>query len=139
MYDYSLDMWSLGCMLASMIFRKEPFFHGHDNYDQVNNHCSVFQNLFLVYHLKFDEISILFSLFWILNSFQKCASEISIIISYVALANQNSKYFPVQCNYFFQLAFHLYHCFFSKKLNLKIILSQKIVLTLVSSDIKHLD
>lgn len=22
-------------MLASMIFRKEPFFHGHDNYDQV--------------------------------------------------------------------------------------------------------
>ena len=34
-YDYSLDMWSLGCMLASIIFRKEPFFHGHDNYDQV--------------------------------------------------------------------------------------------------------
>ncbi|KAH7981406.1 hypothetical protein HPB49_023873 [Dermacentor silvarum] len=35
MYDYSLDMWSLGCMLASMIFRREPFFHGHDNYDQL--------------------------------------------------------------------------------------------------------
>lgn len=63
-YDYSLDMWSLGCMFASMvsfcsppphllsadrqahtgfksrmfhvqIFRKEPFFHGHDNYDQL--------------------------------------------------------------------------------------------------------
>ncbi|XP_042621861.1 casein kinase II subunit alpha-like isoform X2 [Cyprinus carpio] len=34
MYDYSLDMWSLGCMLASMIFRKEPFFHGHNYYDQ---------------------------------------------------------------------------------------------------------
>lgn len=40
MYDYSLDMWSLGCMLASMIFRKEPFFHGHDNYDQVNKKTS---------------------------------------------------------------------------------------------------
>ena len=38
MYDYSLDMWSLGCMLASMIFRKEPFFHGQDNYDQVSKH-----------------------------------------------------------------------------------------------------
>jgi len=25
-YDYSLDMWSLGCMFAGMIFRKEPFF-----------------------------------------------------------------------------------------------------------------
>lgn len=37
MYDYSLDMWSLGCMLASMIFLKEPFFHGQDNYDQVQN------------------------------------------------------------------------------------------------------
>jgi len=34
-YDYSLDMWSLGCMFASMIFRREPFFHGHDNYDQL--------------------------------------------------------------------------------------------------------
>ncbi|KAJ9071211.1 Casein kinase II subunit alpha [Entomophthora muscae] len=34
-YDYSLDMWSTGCMLASMIFRKEPFFHGSDNYDQL--------------------------------------------------------------------------------------------------------
>jgi len=34
-YDYSLDMWSLGCMFAGMIFRKEPFFQGHDNYDQL--------------------------------------------------------------------------------------------------------
>eukprot|EP00039_Didymoeca_costata_P032061 m.36687 g.36687 ORF g.36687 m.36687 type:complete len:362 (+) comp9173_c0_seq2:140-1225(+) len=34
-YDYSLDMWSMGCMVASMFFRKEPFFHGHDNYDQL--------------------------------------------------------------------------------------------------------
>ena len=34
-YDYSLDMWSLGCMFAGIIFRKEPFFHGHDNYDQL--------------------------------------------------------------------------------------------------------
>ncbi|CAG9857754.1 unnamed protein product [Phyllotreta striolata] len=34
-YDYSLDMWSLGCMFASMLFRKEPFFHGIDNYDQL--------------------------------------------------------------------------------------------------------
>lgn len=34
-YDYGLDMWSLGCMFAGMIFRKEPFFYGHDNYDQL--------------------------------------------------------------------------------------------------------
>ena len=34
-YDYGLDLWSLGCMFSGMIFRKEPFFHGHDNYDQL--------------------------------------------------------------------------------------------------------
>jgi len=35
LYDYSLDIWSLGCMLASLVFKKEPFFYGHDNYDQL--------------------------------------------------------------------------------------------------------
>ncbi|KAH6566441.1 hypothetical protein BASA62_006692 [Batrachochytrium salamandrivorans] len=30
-YDYSLDMWSLGCMFASM----NHSFHGNDNYDQL--------------------------------------------------------------------------------------------------------
>ncbi|XP_049622942.1 casein kinase II subunit alpha'-like [Suncus etruscus] len=34
-YDYSLDLWSVGCMMASMIFRKAPFFHGTDDYDQL--------------------------------------------------------------------------------------------------------
>jgi len=34
-YDYSLDLWSVGCMLASMIFRKEHFFRGRDNEDQL--------------------------------------------------------------------------------------------------------
>lgn len=34
-YDYSLDIWSLGCMFAGMIFRREPFFHGRDNQDQL--------------------------------------------------------------------------------------------------------
>jgi casein kinase II subunit alpha len=28
-------MWSLGCMFASLVFKREPFFHGHDNYDQL--------------------------------------------------------------------------------------------------------
>lgn len=34
-YDYSLDIWSFGAMLASMVFRKEPFFHGSSNTDQL--------------------------------------------------------------------------------------------------------
>jgi len=35
LYDYSLDMWSLGCMVAGMTFKKEPFFCGADNVDQL--------------------------------------------------------------------------------------------------------
>ncbi|BGP18721.1 hypothetical protein JCM10213v2_006787 [Rhodosporidiobolus nylandii] len=34
-YDYSLDLWSVGCTFGSMILRKDPLFHGHDNYDQL--------------------------------------------------------------------------------------------------------
>jgi casein kinase II subunit alpha len=34
-YHYSLDIWSLGVMMAGMIFNKEPFFKGSDNYDQL--------------------------------------------------------------------------------------------------------
>mmetsp|Transcript_13243 Transcript_13243/g.19336 ORF Transcript_13243/g.19336 Transcript_13243/m.19336 type:complete len:371 (+) Transcript_13243:1291-2403(+) len=34
-YDYSLDMWSLGATLAGIVFKKDPFFHGQDNYDQL--------------------------------------------------------------------------------------------------------
>ena len=31
-YDYSLDIWSLGCLFAGILFKKEPFFMGNDNY-----------------------------------------------------------------------------------------------------------
>ena len=32
-YDYQLDIWSVGCMLAGMMFVREPFFKGADNQD----------------------------------------------------------------------------------------------------------
>ncbi|KAI9357648.1 kinase-like domain-containing protein, partial [Zopfochytrium polystomum] len=34
-YDYSFDLWSVGCILAGMIFRKEVFFRGEDDTDQL--------------------------------------------------------------------------------------------------------
>lgn len=34
-YDYSLDLWSLGAMLAAMIFKVDPFFHGSSNTNQL--------------------------------------------------------------------------------------------------------
>ena len=40
-YDYSLDMWSLGCVFAAIIFRREPFFRGKDNRDQLVKIVSV--------------------------------------------------------------------------------------------------
>lgn len=35
LYHYSLDVWSLGCTMAAMIFKKDTFFKGSDNYDQL--------------------------------------------------------------------------------------------------------
>jgi casein kinase II subunit alpha len=34
-YDYSFDLWSTGCVMAGMMFHKEPFFRGTDNDDQL--------------------------------------------------------------------------------------------------------
>ena len=35
LYHYSLDIWSLGCTMAGMIFEVDTFFKGSDNYDQL--------------------------------------------------------------------------------------------------------
>jgi casein kinase II subunit alpha len=34
-YDYSLDIWSFGCVLAEMVFKRRPFFYGENNTDQL--------------------------------------------------------------------------------------------------------
>jgi len=40
-YDYAIDLWSVGCMLAGLLFRREPFFRGKDNEDQLGKIVSV--------------------------------------------------------------------------------------------------
>lgn len=40
-YDYAIDLWSVGCILAGLLFRKEPFFRGKDNEDQLGKVVSV--------------------------------------------------------------------------------------------------
>lgn len=35
LYHYSLDIWSLGCTMASMLFKRDTFFKGSDNFDQL--------------------------------------------------------------------------------------------------------
>ncbi|QPG73546.1 Casein kinase II subunit alpha' [Brettanomyces nanus] len=34
-YDYSLDLWAVGAMIAAIVFKKEPFFKGDSNNDQL--------------------------------------------------------------------------------------------------------
>lgn len=34
-YDYNIDMWSVGCILAALMFKRDPFFKGADNVDQL--------------------------------------------------------------------------------------------------------
>lgn len=34
-YNYSLDMWAVGCTLAGFLFKIDTFFKGSDNYDQL--------------------------------------------------------------------------------------------------------
>ena len=59
-YSYSLDIWSLGVMLAAIVFKKEPFFHGKDPYDQLVKIVKVLGTEGLInyvrkYNLQIDE------------------------------------------------------------------------------------
>ena len=40
-YDYAVDLWGVGCILAGLLFRREPFFRGRDNVDQLAKIVSV--------------------------------------------------------------------------------------------------
>lgn len=57
-YDYSLDLWSLGCMFAGMIFIKHPFFHGRDNYDQLVRIAKVLGTDDLISYLEKYKLSL---------------------------------------------------------------------------------
>lgn len=53
-YDYSLDMWSLGCMFGGMIFMMDTLFHGESNDDQLFKIVQVLgTNDFLAYLKKY--------------------------------------------------------------------------------------
>merc|ERR1719213_1344018 len=57
-YDYSLDMWSLGCVLAGLTFRKEPFFCGADNDDQLVKIAQVLGSEMLMEYLDTYDLDI---------------------------------------------------------------------------------
>ena len=41
LYDYAVDLWGVGCVLAGLLFRREPFFRGKDNVDQLGKIVAV--------------------------------------------------------------------------------------------------
>lgn len=55
LYDFSMDIWSLGCMLGAIIFKKEHMFLGKDNPDQLVKIVGVMgSNDFFAFVDKFD-------------------------------------------------------------------------------------
>ena len=40
-YDYAIDLWGVGCILAGLLWRREPFFRGKDNIDQLAKIISI--------------------------------------------------------------------------------------------------
>lgn len=41
LYDYAIDLWGVGCILAGLLLRREPFFRGKDNIDQLGKILAV--------------------------------------------------------------------------------------------------
>lgn len=55
-YDYSLDIWSFGCVLAELLFKKRPFFYGTKSTDQIFEIVEVLGKKDLHEYLKKYEI-----------------------------------------------------------------------------------
>lgn len=63
LYDYSLDIWSVGCILAEMLFRTFPFFRGENNESQLVRIVDVFGTEELVRYLQKYDITLPRNLF----------------------------------------------------------------------------
>eukprot|EP00826_Nyctotherus_ovalis_P050735 TRINITY_DN6255_c0_g1_i2.p1 TRINITY_DN6255_c0_g1~~TRINITY_DN6255_c0_g1_i2.p1 ORF type:complete len:346 (-),score=107.59 TRINITY_DN6255_c0_g1_i2:139-1176(-) len=58
LYDYSLDIWSLGCTLGEMIFQKSPLFKGKSNTDQLIRIAKVLGTKDLMHYLEKYSLSL---------------------------------------------------------------------------------
>lgn len=59
-YDYAIDMWGVGCILAALLFQKrnEPVFRGQDNVDQLDKIVQVLGTRDLQRYLRKYQISV---------------------------------------------------------------------------------
>ena len=63
-YHYCVDMWSFGCMLAGLVFKRNPFFRAHGNDEQLQRIVDVLgtqglQEYIEKYGLKLDKSTLL--------------------------------------------------------------------------------
>jgi casein kinase II subunit alpha len=58
LYHYSLDIWSLGCTMAGMLFKVDPFFKGSDNNDQLIKIAKIMGTDDLLTYLKKYKLSL---------------------------------------------------------------------------------
>lgn len=70
-YDYSLDVWCLGCVFAEMLFACHPFFNGKDNEDQLEKIARVLGTADLVKYLRERDINLDASFDSILGSYPR--------------------------------------------------------------------
>lgn len=62
-YDFSMDIWSVGCMFAAFIFRIKHFFLGRDNEDQLAKIITVlgykdFSNYVKLYNIDIGRLDV---------------------------------------------------------------------------------
>lgn len=57
-YGPSLDIWCLGCTLASLLFARVPFFRGHDNDEQIVTMAKVLGGDKIMNYVKKYELSV---------------------------------------------------------------------------------
>lgn len=75
LYHYSLDIWSLGCTMAGMIFKVDPFFKGSDNNDQLVRIAKVMGTEGLVAYLKKYKLNLPSAIAKIMKNFPRVAFE----------------------------------------------------------------
>jgi casein kinase II subunit alpha len=51
-YDYGLDLWGVGCILAGLLLRREPLFRGKDNPDQLSKIVAVLGTTDLLTYMR---------------------------------------------------------------------------------------
>jgi casein kinase II subunit alpha len=68
LYGPPIDLWGVGCILAGILLRREPFFRGKDNVDQLQRIAAVLGTQDLYKYIKKYAIAVPDDMHWALES-----------------------------------------------------------------------